>query len=124
MKKTLCLISVLMAMVLLLTACGGGGSGSVEGTWALTDAKGEGIGDEFTQGMQLIKSMGGSVVMKLNGGKLTISLSFMGQEQSEESTYKINGNKLEIDGSAIDYSVNGNTLTLSADGVSLIFNRQ
>ncbi|MBR4359567.1 MAG: hypothetical protein IKP32_03010 [Clostridia bacterium] len=124
MKKTICLISLLMVLVLVLTACGGGGGGSIEGTWKLTGGGGDGIGNDFTQALQMINSMGGSVTMTFNNGKLTMNMNLLGQTQQEETTYKINGNKLEVEGSTLDFSINGNTLTLTGEGASMTFTRQ
>lgn len=123
MKKMISLISLLMVLVLVLTACGGGG-GSIEGTWKLTGGSGEGLGNDFTQALQMITSMGGSLTMTFKNGKVTLDMSILGQSQQEESTYKVNGNKLEIEGSSVEFTIKGNTLTMSADGTSMTFERQ
>lgn len=122
MKKKLCLISVLMVLVLALTACGGGGGGggTIEGKWKVTDVSGTGD-DDATVKMALALS---NITMEFNNGVCTTTASVMGQSNVETSSYSVDGNKLIMNGTTGEFKINGNTLTIIQDGVTMTLTRQ
>lgn len=120
--KKLGLVSLLTVLVLLLAACGGGGS--IEGTWKLTNVSGSGADDQFAQAMALINSVGGSLTLSFQGGTMTMKMEAMGQTESNTGSYKVEGDKLDMEGTSITFSVNGNTLTLTDGSTKMEFTRQ
>jgi hypothetical protein len=91
--RVVALISTVLLLVLLVTACGGGSS--IVGKWQDPD----GVNIEFTSDGKLI-------------------LSFMGE--SLEGTYSVSGNKVSVnlmgETSESEFKVSGDTLTLIEPG--------
>lgn len=117
MKKTLTVVCALLAMMLLLTACGGSGAPSIEGTWELVDATTESGGEDFATAMAQLKEMGGSVTLTFKGGKMTMAMEVMGQSQTQEADYEYKDGKLITDGTTLDVKIDGDKLTLT-DGTN------
>ena len=116
-KKGLCLTALLMALLILLTACG---SDSIIGTWKLTGVSG---GDEA--GMAAVFLMGASVTVSFDSsGNCTTVMSFLGQSQSETQSYSVDGNKITIDGDAGEFTINGKVMTMTHDGTTMTFERK
>jgi len=118
LKKILALALCLMMAMVLLTSCGG----SIEGEWELDDIKGADVDDE----MKMFKEIGASITMKFEDGEVTMTVSLMGQSQSEHGEYEIDGNKISIDGDEfVEFKVSGNKLTIeNGEGGKLIFKRK
>ena len=96
----------------------------LEGVWRLVDAQGEGVGDDFLQGMELIQTLGGSVLLTLDGSQLTLTISIFGTEETESVAYSVVGSEIYVGGNPTSFIVDGDTLTLSEGSASLIFARQ
>lgn len=93
-KKAISLVAVLV-LAMSLVACGDSG---IVGTWSMTE---DGVTSSFTfekDGTCKASAMGleMSGTYKTDGDKLTITISLLGMESSQECTYKIDGNKLTI----------------------------
>ena len=118
MKKTIGIIALLAAMVMLLTACGGN---KIEGSWRYTDGTGEGA-ELFNQ----VQVMGSSIVFTFKDGKMTVEAE--GLEGSLESDYKTDGKKITItsEGSVTEgeFKVDGKKLTLTLEGTTLNFEKK
>lgn len=121
MKKTLGIAALLMAMLLLLTACGN----SIEGTWNYVDGTGEGA-----ESFSTYKALGANITFTFKSGKMTIKMEIEGQSDSMENTYKIDGNKITIttegstDGTTGEFKVDGKKLTLTIEGSTLNFEKK
>ena len=128
MKKRIILAVLLIAALLTLTACGN----NVEGTWKL---KSGALIDLPMGGTSLADMV--SITMTLKSGKLTMSAGgaqTMGLGFSVETTYKTQGNKITIDpitafgttGQSVtyEYKVDGDTLTFTGDGKTIVFEKQ
>lgn len=152
MKKLLALIALMMAMVLLLAACGqkeegtssaqNGSSGGVEGTWNMTgvkDMKTAGLSaDELKDQQDRVNKQlkDGLVqqVMTFRNGKVTLtvkrdaSVSPDGQARTStlEGTYQVNGNKITVTlgGETTECKLNGNTLERVLTDFTAVFSRQ
>ena len=111
MKKTLAIVALLAVLVLTLTACGGGG-GIV--------GKGEGTGKmEGMEGVAL------PITMEFTAdGKVTLSMSFMGESQSETSDYEYKDGKLTINGQTTPVTLSGNKLVMEQEGIKLELTRK
>lgn len=108
MKKILALVIALMLTV-LLCACG---SDSIVGKWAF------GVNTyEFKEDNSLSISINGALnydgTYEINGDKITINVSGMLGEQTEELTYSLKGDTLKLEGD----------VTLTNSDMSLEFTR-
>lgn len=120
MKKTIALsVAVLLALSLLLTACGGG-SGSVVGTWGLKSITTG--GQTYAEGDQAFDLLFGDESMFVfefkDGGAFSASLF----GESVEGTWTQNGNAVTatVDGDALEMELKGSELHVSMDGESIV----
>ena len=120
MKKTVSIVSLLLAMLLLLTACGGGNS--LEGTWELVDAS-EATG--MKEPLQQAKEAGGSFLFTFKNGKMTMKMEAKGQTQENELDYEVKDGKLVTsDGTSLNIKYDGNRVTLSEGENSITLQRK
>ncbi len=120
MKKTLVLAALLLALALVLTACGN----KIEGTWTLDSVTGDAATDDISTAMALYKGLGGTCTMTFSKGTCTMDVSISGSGESYDYSYKTEGSKLIMDEAGeFEYSIKGDTLTLTSDGSSLVFTR-
>lgn len=116
MKKRISLVALLLTMVMLLVACGGGG---LEGKWKVTDGAAFGMPADA------------AMFMTFKGGKLTVEAEYQGQKMSMELNYKTEGDKITIEDNSssnlngeMTYKVDGNKLTLTSNGIVVTLDRQ
>ena len=130
MKRTM--TALLLVLALALTAiCGVAAETAtdlaqlVEGTWEITDIQGIPGADQnqISAAMELIKSMGGSILMTFHSGTVTIEMSFMGQNEKQDSTYQISGDKIIFEGAELDCSVSGNQMTLTDGSTTMVLTK-
>ena len=122
-KKTVILTAVMMLLMLVLTACGGtddkSGSGTrvtIEGKWKLVSMSG-------TENDALVNSSL-DMYMTIKNGKMTVTGSVMGENQAKERSYTIDGNVMFIEGRRCEFNLSGNRLTITEDGISMVFEKQ
>ena len=104
-----------------------GGSGSIVGVWKMDiDAVLEMAGISKVE-YEAVKSLVGEMeatVEFTKDGKCITKISMMGQTETEESEYKVDGNILTMNGEAGEFKINGNKLTLTTGGQSLTLTRK
>ncbi len=109
MTKTMRILSAFIAMILLLSAlgCGGGASGraALYGKWSLADeASGMTMEFEFKQD--------GTLTLGVSGMSVDMKYEFV-----DDDTIKLTGMEaLGGTDTTMDWKVEGDTLTLTADG--------
>lgn len=118
MKKRLIASALLLVIVLTLTACGGGGG--LEGTWKFIS----GSQADFDQKFNFANLTGTEVTLIFKNGELTKITKNASGENEEHLTYKVDGNKLEIDGVTSEFTIKDKTLTLMLEGTEQAFTRQ
>lgn len=116
MKKLCILISAVLVMSLLLCACGGSAKNSLVGTWTVTE-EGITLTSNFNEdNTGSVSALGGVVAVNFTyeakDGKLTIT------PDENMSEY------LDLNLSVADYSVDGDKLTLTENGVSFTLTKQ
>ncbi len=109
MKKALALLLVFASLAIVMVSCGGD---DIIGTW---EGKQDGITMTFTfeeDGKGKVETSGVAMDMtwEIKDGKLNASMSFMGQTQE-----MFKGAEFEVD---------GNELTITADGESVTFKKK
>ena len=76
---------------------------------------------------EAVKSLIGEIeatVEFTKDGKCILKVSMMGQTETEESEYKVDGNILYMNGDPGEFKINGNKLTLTYEGQSLTLTRK
>ncbi len=135
MRKTW--IALLAALVMALgLVCGAAAQtavdleAAIQGKWDLNTITGldstgaENADDEsVAAAMAMIKAMGGSITMEFANGKCVMEMSILGQSQSEETDYVFNGDQMTLGASVMDVGVDGDTLYLTTDGVTMVMVR-
>ena len=152
MKKLLAIVALMVAMVLLLTACGqkedgtsstqNGSSSGIEGTWIMTSVKdmktnGLSADEQKEQQDKLNRQLKDGLVkqvMTFQNGKVTLtvdrdaSVSPDGQARVSklEGTYQVSGSKITVTlgGETTECRLNGNTLERVLSEFTAIFTRQ
>ena len=123
MKKRMSVIVLLLAVLLLLTACGGKEI-NIEGTWDVVDAKSEDNAEAIAASMAQIKELGGTLTLTFQDGKMTLNMEVLGQSQTNETTYEIKDGKLVTEGSELGIRLDGDTLTLTEGNDSMTLKKQ
>ncbi len=96
-------------------------SASLIGVWLLTDMNGS---DDAVQSMQYYDAMGMRVTMAISSDQLEMVTAVGDQTEYEVVGYRVEGSKLITDASEMEYTLNGNTLTLATGGVNMVFERR
>ena len=135
-KKMTGIAAIMLAMFLLLTACGT----CIEGTWNLTDIQYPGL--TGTGGLDMKAALATGIVgmqMTLKDGVMSVNVTGMLASviQGDNGSGIINGGgKYQVSGSqltvtnqndekvTVAFSVNGDTLELKADSGTMVFTRQ
>ncbi|MDL2289539.1 hypothetical protein LJB83_02110 [Clostridia bacterium OttesenSCG-928-F22] len=120
-KRITVVISIVLLMALVLTACGGGGSKDImEGTWVLDEVEAAG---QKVSGDQL-KALGMEAEFIFKDGKVKASVMVGGQNVGgeQEGTYKVDGDKLEMSGTTI--TVANNKFTVEIAGTSMTLKKK
>ena len=109
MKKTIAIVLVALMALTMLAACAK--KDALIGTWAHEETQ-SGMTAKMT--MEFTKD-----------GKLIIK-GYMGDAEmmSEEKTYKVEGDKIIVDGDAQTFKISGKTLTLGEGEDALVFTKQ
>ncbi|MBQ6173002.1 MAG: hypothetical protein IKS31_08055 [Clostridia bacterium] len=113
MKKFLAITAVLVTLALIVTACGGGGGNSIVGKWEINMNVAEGVSASLV------------IEFKSDNTYVTTGSSNGISEQVGSGKYEIKDGKISMDGSEfVPYTINGNKLTFSQDGISLELTRK
>lgn len=117
MKKRILIAAILVCMTVVLAACGGNG---LEGKWKLDPGS-------FASFGALPDDAG--VFFTFKGGTLTVEMEYQGTKTSMEAKYTVDGENLKIEGGDVmngdaTFKVDGNKLTITSNGVAVVFNRQ
>lgn len=116
MKKIALVMALLMAFA-ALTACSG--SASPEGTWKVTNMTGDAfdLGMEGMEMEQLLSSGLIEMTLTFKSGTMTLSMSALGESQSESYSYTVKGDKIIAEGgNEITFKISGSKMTLEAEG--------
>ncbi len=111
MKTAKRLVSLVAALVMVMSLVACGGEKGLVGTWEVSaDIDGQEISAGYTfesNGDCSVNAMGITMdgTYKTDGDKITITVSFMGVETSQEGTYKVDGDTLTL-------TIDGETGTL------------
>ncbi len=121
------MVAILMLVVLAfsLTACGGSKGQDIVGKWNIdVNSLLEMTGASPTD-LEMIESLGGmSATMEFTkDGKCILEMSMMGQTETQEQSYTLEDGKVLLDGAPGDYMVEGDKLTLTADGLTMVLTR-
>lgn len=121
--KKLVAVLLLVVMVVSLAACS---SSSIVGKWKMdikSVLKMSGMSEaDYEQMKSLIGDM--SATMEFTeDGKVYLVVTAMGQSETEEQTYSVDGDKLTMGGSTGTYKLDGDKLTITQDGMSLTMTR-
>ena len=121
MKKFLAMTLAIVMMCGCLIACGKGNS--IVGTWEL-DIDKTFAGEEQST-IDLMKGMGYAMTFEFKeDGKCVMAMTMMGETETTEMDYEIKDNQIVIGGEATDFVIDGKTLTITAEGQAMVFNKK
>ncbi len=115
MNKKLVAILLLVVMVVSLAACS---SNSIVGVWKL-DAKAIMEMTGMPAEMVAVADMIDGTMEFTKDGKTITKITAMGQTQTIENTYKVDGNKLISDGGEATFKIDGDKLSITESGLTL-----
>lgn len=119
LSKKLVAVLLLVVLVVSLAACS---SNSVVGVWQMD------IDSVLTQAgiskadYEMVKAMGFEMEATMEftkDGKAIMKVTAMGQTQTQEGKYEVKGDKLILDGDESTFKINGNKLTITSGSVVL-----
>ncbi len=93
---------------------------AIEGTWELTDIYGM---PEIRETFAARRESGVRACIVFGAGGMTLITDGNGERDAEELAYKITDGKLSVDGSVMDIALEGDTLTLTEGGITLVLVR-
>lgn len=99
---------------------------SIVGVWDMDIVglmKMNGVSDEELAQMEPLLALMTATMEFTEDGRCIITTTAMGEESKEESTYKVYGNTVEMDGTPAQYAIEGNTLTITEGEYSLVMTR-
>lgn len=130
----------ILAVVGILAGCGSDSSTqpsatSIAGTWALQTVNGAALPFVISQsGLNKAEVISDIATADAHGAyteiaqvRVTLNGSVTTQSSSDAGTYTVNGTALVLksnDGSTVTGSLNGDTFTITSDGLSLVFKKQ
>ena len=120
--RKMALAMVLVMALAALTAC----SPSLDGAWKITNMSGDALdfGADWLDVEQLFASGLIEITLTFSKGTVTIGISALGQSESTDGTYTVNGNKVTIDGVEMTYKISGSKLTLEKGGAVITLERK
>lgn len=124
MMKKVNLIVVLMSLLLLFTACRVNNreqSTSLLGVWVLSDMAGS---DDAVRSMNYYEAMGWKVSMAISSDTLEMTTFDGSHSEYETVSYQIEGNKLITEASEMEFTLKDDTLSLTTNGVTMVFTRK
>lgn len=122
--KRIKLFALLVAAMLLFFGCSAEkktDTASLLGVWVLTDMTGT---DEAQISMQYYETMGWKVSMAISNDTLEMTTFDGTHSDYEATTYRIEGTKMVTSASEMEYVLDGDTLKLTTDGVTMVFTRK
>ena len=96
MKKMKKLSALMLVLVLSLSFVACGGSKSITGTWTVDDISKLELKDDGTGSISLGDSISLNITYTTEKDKLTITMSYLGQTESDEYTYTLKKGKLTL----------------------------
>lgn len=120
-KRVLSLMLILL-MALSLAACGKSPADKLIGKWNI-DMKSlyqmAGVEeDQIEMFESLVGEMSGSMEF-FKDGKVTLTMTAMGETEVDESTYTIEDNKIIIDNDPAEFKIEKDTLTISSEEMTM-----
>lgn len=122
--KRMNVLALLAAVLLIFTGCSTGkkvNSESLIGVWVLTDMTGT---EEAVVSMQYYETMGWKVSMAISNDTLEMTTTDGTNADYQAVGYRIEGNKLITDATEMVCVLKGDTLELTADGVTMVYTRR
>lgn len=126
MKRALSLL-MLLAMMVSLVACGGGGDTSeAAGTYNLTKMDANGVTVDIKE---LSGQSGVEVKISLileEGGNFTLDMGALSGEEAISGTWEAKGSDLKLtsEGDEVTATLDGTTVTMEEDGQVLVFEKE
>ncbi|MBQ4639329.1 MAG: hypothetical protein IJB69_02300 [Clostridia bacterium] len=118
-------VLMLVVMAFALTACGAKQQ-SVVGKWEMDmNAVMEmmGVSEEEMALVQALASDMSATMEFTKDGKCILEMTAMGQSQTQEQEYVIEDGKIVLEGSPADYKVEGDKLSITADGITMVLTK-
>lgn len=120
MKKVVSLVAALLLVVTTLTACGGK---DVTGTYKLSTVEAGGVSMDADGDQAKAAGFSSDTCSIELTGSDSGKMNLMGQ--SKELTYSVDGNTITmtIDGDSQDATLDGNKITIEEDGTKMVFEK-
>ena len=121
MKNTRMLLALLALVLVVACLAGCGKKDSPEGKWTAESVTAKGMT------LTLDGSDQGSIDLEIkSGGKCTMTMNFMGENNSGEGTWEYKNGKgtLTIDNESVEFTIKDGKLTMSQDGSTFVFKKK
>lgn len=120
--KRMKIFALLVAAMLLLFGCSAEKKAeSMLGVWVLTDMTGT---EDAQISMQYYETMGWKVSMAISNDTLEMTTFDGTHSDYDATTYRIEGTKMITPASEMEYILEGDTLKLTTNGVTMVFTRK
>ena len=124
MKKQVLIF--LMALVMIVSLVGCGGSKNPAGTYKLTALNSGGINMNVKELADLFEMDIEATLELKDDSSFTLDMGFLGEGEITSGTWKINGDSLILtaEGQDLSAAYNGKTVVIDMEGESLTFEKQ
>lgn len=122
MKKMMTLMLLALAALLMMTGCAKEkDDASMIGVWALTGMTGS---QDAEESFAYYESIGVKVTMAISSDTIEMVSAQGEHTEYEVISYRIEGNMIITDASQMEYVLDGDTLKLTTQGVTMVFTRR
>ena len=126
MKKQIMVFLMALLMIAGLAGCGGSKSKSAAGTYKMTKM-GSGDMEMSAEEMSELFEMEVEMVLELkDDNSFTLDLGFLGDGETANGTWKMDGDSLILsaEGDEISVTYDGKTIVMDVEGESITFEKQ
>lgn len=123
MKKFWMMLLCLMMALTTGMALADDAPAELLGEWDIVSITGDAIGEDAAEILEMIKALGGSMTIEFTNDSMIIRAELLGETTEEPMPCTFEDGKVVMDGDAVPYTLDGNTLTIADEEACMVLQR-
>lgn len=123
MKKFWMLLLCLMMALATGVALADEAPAELLGEWDIVSITGDAIGEDAAEILEMIKALGGSMTIEFTNDSMIMRAKLLGETTEEPMPCTFEDGKVVMDGEAVPYTLDGNTLTIADASACMVLQR-